>query len=221
MHAADVRPEEQRLEAKKEAESLLQIGSEHRLRSENLPFDIDVWYPTLEQFTFPTEFLPLARAEAVAILHYQDARFNERRLLTAKDVEILRALERRIESVLQQKFPDGAFLRLCGRSPKEGIPLDRQGVIDRYNAELKKLLDEGEQLTANTKLRAIARTNWLRVGSGADAMSLLLTSERVFADLHDWIEVLDRCVSPLSNTCSFSFPLIAVGRTRTDRAAKV
>lgn len=44
-------------------------------------------------------------------------------------------------------------------------------------------------MSANTKLRAIARTSWLQVNTGADAMSLLLTSERVFADLHDWIEV--------------------------------
>lgn len=189
MHAAEVRPEGQLLEAKKEAESLLQIGSEHRLRSENLPFDIDVWYPTLEPFTFPTEFLPLTRTEAVAILHYQDARFSERKRLTGADVGILRALERRIENVLQAKFADGAFLRLCGRSPKEGIPLNRQGVLNRYNAELQQLLAQGEKLSANTKLRAIGRTSWLRVDTGADAMSLLLSSERVFADLHDWIEV--------------------------------
>ena len=62
-------------------------------------------------------------------------------------------------------------------------------MINRYNAELKKLLDAGETMCANTKLRAIARTSWLQVNTGADAMSLLLTSERVFADLHDWIEV--------------------------------
>ena len=189
MHSAAVRPEEERVEAKKEAETLLQIGSEHRLRSENLPFDIDVWYPTLEQFTFPTEFLPLTRPEAVAILHYQDTRFSERKRLTVADVALLRALEVRIDAILKEKFHTGAFLRLCGRSPKEGMPLDRQAVIDRYNAELQKLLDQGETMCANTKLRAIARTNWLRVGTGADAMSLLLSSERVFADLHDWIEV--------------------------------
>jgi hypothetical protein len=31
------------------------------------------------------------------------------------------------------------------------------------------------------------RVNWLRVTSGKDAMSLLLTSERVFADMIDWL----------------------------------
>lgn len=126
MRAAGVRAEEELVEAKKEAQTLLQIGSEHRLRSENLPFDIDVWFPTLEQFTFPTEFLPLTRNEAVAILHYQDARFSERLKFSLADVDQLRALEQRIDAVLKAKFPSGAFLRLCGRSPKEGIPLDRQ-----------------------------------------------------------------------------------------------
>jgi hypothetical protein len=34
---------------------------------------------------------------------------------------------------------------------------------------------------------AIARTSWLRVTSGADAIQLLLSSERVFTDLQDWL----------------------------------
>lgn len=42
-------------------EDRLAIYSEHKLRAENLPFDIDVWYPALEKFTFRTEFIPLRR----------------------------------------------------------------------------------------------------------------------------------------------------------------
>jgi hypothetical protein len=55
------------------------------------------------------------------------------------------------------------------------------------------LTSDGVEITdktvidANTKMRAIGRVNYLRVTSGAEAMSLLLTSERVFTDMHDWL----------------------------------
>jgi hypothetical protein len=45
-----------------------------RLRSENLPYDIDVWYPSLASVTFRTEFLPLTRSEARAIVRYYHTR---------------------------------------------------------------------------------------------------------------------------------------------------
>lgn len=45
-------------------------GDKHLLlRSENLAFDIDVWYPPLaEHYTFGSVFIPLTRAEAQAVL---------------------------------------------------------------------------------------------------------------------------------------------------------
>ena len=52
-----------------EAADMLAISSEHRLRSENLAFDFDVWYPPLAQFTFPSEVhaAPVPAAAAVPI----------------------------------------------------------------------------------------------------------------------------------------------------------
>eukprot|EP01117_Protostelium_nocturnum_P014823 TRINITY_DN5682_c0_g1_i1.p1 TRINITY_DN5682_c0_g1~~TRINITY_DN5682_c0_g1_i1.p1 ORF type:complete len:514 (+),score=167.70 TRINITY_DN5682_c0_g1_i1:126-1667(+) len=171
----------------KEAQGLLSIGSEHKLRSENLPFDIDVWYPSLESVTFSTEFFPLTRTEAQSVLAYQDTRYRGKKRLTTRDVRNLNALEERLDVEIKRHFPEGAFMRLCGRSPKDGDPYDRQSLRDSYDRELGKLVDSGEELNANTKLRAVARVSWLGVSNGKDAMSLLLTSERVFADLHDWI----------------------------------
>jgi gamma-glutamylcyclotransferase (GGCT)/AIG2-like uncharacterized protein YtfP len=172
----------------KDAQSLLQISSEHRLRSENLPFDIDVWYPLIEQFTFPTSFIPLTIKEALSIVHYQDTRFNHRERLTTENINTLKLLEKRIDRELQKPiFKNGAFLRLCGRSPKDADPLDRPQVMRKYRQDLQQLLDQGAPNTANTKLRAIARNTYLQVHNGAEAMSLLLSSERVFTDLHDWI----------------------------------
>lgn len=171
---------------------LLEISSEHRLRSENLPFDIDVWYPSLERFTFPTKFVPLTRQEAIAIMNYQETRFNKRPKLTQKDVKVLEALEARLDQAITKWFPGGAFMRLCGRSPKDAEPLLRDEVWAKYQSELKSLQvneggEDGAEPSALTKLKAIAKVNYLGVTSGKGAMSLLLTSERVFTDLHDWI----------------------------------
>ena len=60
-----------------------------------------------------------------------------------------------------------------------------------YNGALDTLAAAGQPRgDAGTKLRAVARAAALplRVGSGADAMSLLCSSERVFADCIDWLE---------------------------------
>ena len=76
--------------------------------------------------------------------------------------------------------------------------------MKRYQAELRHLglgvsgLGDGRggqgQVGSpdlgNAGMVAIGRATpaWLRVSSGAEAMSLLLTSERVFADMIDWLK---------------------------------
>jgi gamma-glutamylcyclotransferase (GGCT)/AIG2-like uncharacterized protein YtfP len=172
-------------------EPWLSISSEHRLRAENLPFDIDVWYPRLEAFTFRSVFEPLTRSEARAIVNYYRTRHRLARDtdLSAADVEQLDQLEDRLDHSIRRSFgQSGAFLRLCGRSPKDAEPLDRAQVRASYSDKLRELLQAGASDTSITKLTAIARVSWLRVTSGAEAMSLLLTSERVYADMIDWLQ---------------------------------
>ena len=171
-----------------DAQDRLQIYSEHKIRSENLPFDIDVWYPVLQQFTFPTIFRPFTRHEGIAIMHYYQMRFMEKKIFTSFDIEILNNLENDLDILIKKNFANGAFLRLCGRSPKDAEPLEREKLVSKYLGNLAKLQAEGFPKTSNTKLIAIARTNWMSVCNGREAMSLLLTSERVFTDLHDWIK---------------------------------
>lgn len=174
-----------------EASDLLQISSEHKLRSENLAFDFDVWYPPLARFTFPSECIPLSRPEARALLHYQETRYLGRGELSEADVRALQQLEARLHDRINAPgvYPEGAFLRLCGRSPKDGEPLARGRVREQYARELAKLREQGEDINAaNVRYQAVARVPCLRVTTGQEAMSLLLTSERVFADIHDWLK---------------------------------
>eukprot|EP01083_Nonionella_stella_P023605 65323_1 len=181
----------------------LQISSEHRLRSENLAFDIDVWYPILKKFTFETVFLPFKRREAIAIIHYYQTRYIRNAphsvpLLTPYDIKILNELEHQISNLLSDTSHSftthGAFMRLCGRSPKDAEPLDHSLVRQLYDKNLDNLLQGNNpqnikyKRTANTKLIAIALTQWLKINHAKDAMNQLLTSERVYTDLHDWIK---------------------------------
>lgn len=177
----------------------LKISSEHRLRSENLAYDIDVWYPILKKFTFPSIFLPFRRREAIAIIHYYQTRYIHNSslsecILTNYDIQILIEFENVIAQILSTNdsncnFSNGSFMRLCGRSPKDSEPLNRSFIREKYNLELQKLVgnDDGKEVGANTKLIAIAHTQWLKINTAEEAMSQLLTSERVFTDLHDWI----------------------------------
>jgi hypothetical protein len=167
---------------------LLFIDSEHRLRAENLSWDMDVWYPSVQAVTFPTRFLPLTMNEARAILSFHDVSWRHaKEALLPEEIATLKGLEGSIDSMVRE-FPNKcAFMRLCGRSPKDGEPLDRTTVLQKYQSELDSLTAAGLSLTGNTKMVAISRTSTLRVRSGRDAMSLLLTSERVYSDMLDWV----------------------------------
>lgn len=176
-------------------------GGEHRLRSENLAFDADVWYPCVAQHTMRTAFLPLTCCEAAAIVAYYDATFRSSipQNFTTNVVATLEALEAKINELLEKDASfrrDGAFLRLCGRSPKDGEPTDpvvRASIWESYLEALQKVQQrqvhpEDDDDTGNTRVAAISTTpSYLRVRTGADAMSLLLTSERVFTDMRDWL----------------------------------
>ena len=143
----------------------------------------------VQEHTFRTVFIPLTLEEAEAIRAYHDVSWRHLRPnLTRKEVSVLQRLENDIDRHITENFgPPGAFVRLCGRSPKDGEPLDREGVVKQYNDHLRNLLDNGEPDNTHTKMRAVAKTSYLRVRSGAEAMSLLLTSERVYADMVDWL----------------------------------
>jgi hypothetical protein len=102
----------------------LSFDSEHRLRSENLAWDIDVWYPKLKDFTFPSIFLPLKLSEAKAIKAFNDVSWrNYQSELLPIEIETLNELENDITKTLEawEHFTEhGVFMRLCGRSPKDG-----------------------------------------------------------------------------------------------------
>jgi hypothetical protein len=173
------------------ASEALSYNSEHLLRSENLPFDIDCWYDRLAPFTAETHFLPLTCDERDAIILAYRARYLNDSSAVCKlrmMQAVLEALEHRLDTAVKRFGSDGCFLRLCGRSPKDAEPHDRGRVRRRYDTALAQLErgPTGTELPAAKRMQAAAHVPVLRIASGAEAMSILLSSERVYSDLLDW-----------------------------------
>eukprot|EP01126_Amoeba_proteus_P051454 TRINITY_DN6143_c0_g1_i3.p1 TRINITY_DN6143_c0_g1~~TRINITY_DN6143_c0_g1_i3.p1 ORF type:complete len:266 (+),score=40.32 TRINITY_DN6143_c0_g1_i3:61-798(+) len=181
-----------------ESKEALSIRSEHTLRSENLPFDIDVWYPLLKEHTFPTYFLPLSVKEARAILNMYQTSILRRKWLRPEDVDTLRNLEDRIGLLMNKHFQGkSAFMRLCGRSPKDADPLNHQQVMESYYSWMEKLVAEGYSTKdPNTHFMAFVKFNWMKVTTAVEVMNLLLTSERVHIDMDDWLRCNDELPHP-------------------------
>lgn len=168
----------------------LSFDSEHRLRAENLSFDIDVWYPLVEKHTFRSMFLPLKLKEAIAIRAFHDVSWRHvKQCLSDDEISTLITLEKDIDDKLMECFPNReAFIRMCGRSPKDGEPRDRDKIRRSYHKMLSEYKALGTYGEEEAKMLAIAKTPLLHVRCGADVMSLLLTSERVYSDMIDWIK---------------------------------
>ncbi|KAK8876246.1 hypothetical protein M9Y10_006441 [Tritrichomonas musculus] len=163
----------------------------HIFRHESFPFDLDQWYPIMEPITFKTYFIPLKLEQAEAIIQYYSTFYMGKEGFTSQHTKILEELENQIDNLftttpgLREK---GAFLRLCGRSPKDGEPNDPQRFYDEYRSNLHYLIEEKhlDPTEGNTKIWAIAKTHWLIVRNAKDCLSLLLSSKKVFTDLSDW-----------------------------------
>lgn len=174
-------------------QAALSFDSEHKRRAENLAFDIDVWYPRLKEFTFPTVFLPFTPAEAQAVVQCYRERCQSRRgALSPENVHCLKAFERRVDAALAQpELSGGAFPRLCGRSLKDADPLYPDSARAEYSGHLSRLssLHEDNAVAGGClEIQALLKVEWMKVQSGAELMSLLLSSERAFVDLKDWLQ---------------------------------
>lgn len=173
--------------------SQLNYNSEHRFRHENLPFDIDEWYPLLEPITFKTYFLPLKLEQADAMIAYYRSFCLHRNEFQSSHTLILEELEKQIDDIFISNptlKQNGGFLRFCGRSPKDGDPYQPMRFFTEYKKNLEIISNKYhlDKNKGNTKVMAISKTHWLIVRNGKECLSLLLSSERVYLDLIDWMK---------------------------------
>ena len=166
---------------------------DHKYRHQNMSVDMDVWYPFLKDITFKTYFIPLKYKEAEAVLnfnYFKNKNQNDR--FTKEDTKILRNLEKKIDHYFQtyDDLKNGAMFRLSGRSGKDMDYYDNKKIYDLYQQNLEKVSKKlgTDKTDINTKYVAITTLmNRFKVNNGKEVLNVLLTSERLFLDLKDWL----------------------------------
>lgn len=155
----------------------------------HFPYDFDRWFARLKPFTFNSDVLAVSPELAGAMTRFYQAHFKIRNALTNDDIRLLLDLEDRIkQSILAfnaaTNSTSGVFVRMSNRSPKDGQPLLENGktVGSEYETALHGIPDSDP----NRQMVAIcdAQMKILQCKDAAAVMNLLLTSERVFADLY-------------------------------------
>eukprot|EP01087_Luapelamoeba_hula_P016383 TRINITY_DN5034_c2_g1_i1.p1 TRINITY_DN5034_c2_g1~~TRINITY_DN5034_c2_g1_i1.p1 ORF type:complete len:344 (+),score=66.96 TRINITY_DN5034_c2_g1_i1:114-1145(+) len=144
--------------------------------------NLENWYPDLKDVTFGTVFEDLSQEEARAIVQEYAARKKTNNTQTPLP-SILTNLAKRIDDAMTPFKAEGAFVRLSTRSPKDaGLAQDE--TMRLFNAEVAALGPDG--LTdENLRLIALfkASTQCLKVTTGEQALTLILSSERSNEDL--------------------------------------
>ena len=166
---------------------------DHKYRHQNMSVDMDVWYPFLKSITFKTYFIPLKYREAEAILnfnYYRNKGHKDR--FTKEDTKILRNLEKKIDHYFEthDDLKNGAMFRLSGRSGKDMDYYDNEKIYALYQENLERMSKKlgTDKNDINTKYVSITTLmNRFKVNNGKDVLNVLLTSERLFLDLKDWL----------------------------------
>ena len=165
---------------------------DHKYRHQNMSVDLDVWYPFLKSLTFNSYFIHLTHKEAKAIVKYYLFRYvNKKNLLKSEDIHTLLNLEKKIDYYFKNipDLKDGALFRCTGRSGKDGEVYDNSKIYNEYLSRLKKEtnLPIDQIKDVNLKYSCLPLYNNMKVTSGKELLSVLLTSERLYHDMKDWI----------------------------------
>ncbi len=151
----------------------------------HFPYDFDRWYARLKDFSFDSQIIAISPRIAQAMVHFYQRKFQGKDVLTHDEIELLQKLEVNIQHYLDSKdSSDGVFVRMSNRSPKDGMPFlpNGQTMLSQYQSLLKNSADT----SPNDKMIQLSdmQMKWLQCNTAQQVMSLLLTSERVYADLH-------------------------------------
>ena len=166
---------------------------DHKYRHQNMSVDMDVWYPFLKSITFKTYFIPLKYREAEAVLNFNYFKNKGKKdMFKKEDIEILKNLQRKVDHYFEtyDDLKNGAMFRLSGRSGKDMDYYDNEKIYALYQENLEKVAKEygTDKTDINTKYVAITTLmNRFKVNNGKDVLNVLLTSERLFLDLKDWL----------------------------------
>lgn len=154
------------------------IDGAAQYRAALLECNVEQWYPYLKEHTMRTVWIPISMEAARDIVHAAKSKLNDR-------PKSLLQLEADLEDLLQSQFgSEGAFIRTSTRSPKDS-PACRNKSKQHLVEELRECGDD-----ANERHVALLRASLqgMKAHTGAEALSLLTTSERVHTDLAEMLE---------------------------------
>ena len=166
---------------------------DHKYRHQNMSVDMDVWYPFLKSITFKTYFIPLKYREAEAIINYNLYRNkNQKDKFTKEDTKILRNLQKKVDHYFEtyDDLKNGAMFRLSGRSGKDMDYYDNKKIFSLYQQNLEKVSKKLNKPKDDINTKYVSITTLMdrfKVNNGKDVLNVLLTSERLFLDLKDWL----------------------------------
>ena len=165
---------------------------DHKYRHQNMSVDMDVWYPMLKSITFKTYFIPIKYREVDAILNFHIYRNKKEDVFTKEDTNVLLQLQQKIDHYFStyDDLKNGAMFRLSGRSGKDMDYYNNKAIYQAYLDNLEKVSKKlnKPKTDLNTKYISISTLmNRFKVNCGKDVLNVLLTSERLFLDLKDWM----------------------------------
>ena len=174
------------------------------LAQEHLPFDVEGWAGVLEEaeLTFPTVFVEFHPQDAQAVITAYRHRFNINNASGTDGMTYEAAVGRlsEVEAQIDASLPsgwNGMFVRLSSRSPKDGMAFQASGdqILEAYQRAHEARMSALQQINDGSwdeaDMEACARIcalgdvtgPLLRVDSGAAALALIASSERVYTDL--------------------------------------
>ena len=167
---------------------------DHKYRHQNMSVDMDVWYPMLKSVTFNTYFIHIRYCEAEAIINFYNYRVKrDKNAFTSNDTKILLELQEKIDYYFKtyEDLKNGAMFRLTGRSGKDLDYYDNKIIYDLYLKNLSKIskkYNKSENDPNTRYLSIITLMNRFKVNCAKDVLNILLTSQRLFLDMKDWLK---------------------------------
>jgi hypothetical protein len=165
-----------------------------------LDINIESWYPLIEDFTFPTEFVPITPADGQLFVdsylsyeaHLKRQITEERRPsefvppdeLAERTGAMARRLQVAVESVRRAEG-EPVFIKASSRSAKDA-PTSQQRLGKLYAEKLAAVAAHTEQPPDyNAKLRCMlaAGLELMKAFRADDALTLFLRSERIYQDM--------------------------------------
>ena len=168
----------------------------------NNPFSLIRFYDKIKDFTPETHFIKISEEETLAIVDCFRALENKSVELTKDQAALIRQIERKIETLIKEKFKGRAFFtKLYQRSFKDGRSYHKINHMETYEKEYlilrtkwntskwrERLSEEDWEENLRFMASEIKVFKSLKCTTTKEMMNLMLTSTKNYVDLEVLLE---------------------------------